>query len=193
MPLGPDQGEGHSALVVPVPALEAFVRARHEHYDPAYVSADPTFAHSHITLLAPLLGPEDLAERADEIAEILSAATPFTFTLARIGTFPNGIIHLVPDPGSARRFRSLTRALTDAFPAYPPYAGAFDDVAPHLTLDAVGPEVTEAIVRGRVAALLPARGYAATAHLSWYEAGACRTIAQWPLGPVQHVRRALPR
>lgn len=180
MPLGPDQGDGHSALVVPVPALEAFVRARHEHYDPAYVSADPTFAHSHITLLAPLLGPEDLAERADEIAEILSAATPFTFTLARIGTFPNGIIHLVPAP--AGPFAELTRALVAAFPAYQPYGGQFGMVTPHLTLDAVGPGVSEALVWEWVAPLLPATGYAGRAHLSWYQAGACRTLASWEIG-----------
>lgn len=187
------QHAGHSALVVPVPPLEDWVKARHVHYDRDYASSDPTFAHAHVTVLAPFVSVAELASAAPEIAEILSRTSPFAFALTSVATFPNGIIHLVPDPASAQRFRSLTRALTDAFPAYPPYAGAFDDVAPHLTLDAVGPGVTEAIVRGQVAALLPARGYAATAHLSWYEAGACRTIAHWPLGPLSHVGRTAPR
>lgn len=180
MPLGPDQGEGHSALVVPVPPLEAFVRARHEHYDPAYVSGDPTFAHSHITLLAPFLGPAELPVRDRDIAEILSAATPFAFRLNRVATFPNGIIHLVPEPAEA--FAALTEALVATFPAYQPYGGQFGMVTPHLTLDAVGPGVSEALVREWVAPLLPATGYAGRAHLSWYQAGACRTLASWEIG-----------
>ena len=173
---------GHSALVVPVPALEEWVKARHEHYDRAYASDDPSFAHAHITLLAPFLASDGLATASPRIEEILSGATPFAVELATVATFPNGIIHLVPDRYASAKFRTLTRALTEAFPAYPPYAGAFGDVAPHLTLDAVGPGVTEAIVREWLAPLLPIRAYAASAHLSWYEAGACRTLAQWPLG-----------
>lgn len=180
---------GHSALVVPVPALEDWVKARHVHYDPAYASDDPTFAHAHITLLAPFVPLAALDSAAPVVAEILSRTSPFAFELSSVATFSNGIIHLVPDPESSATFRALTRALTDAFPAYPPYAGAFGDVAPHLTLDAVGPGVTEASVREWVAPLLPARGYAATAHLSWYEEGACRTIARWPLGQTADQRR----
>lgn len=183
MPVSPDPREGHGALVVPVPALEEFVRGRHAHYDPAYLSADPSFAHAHITLLSPFPSLEQMPSERDIVGQILSAATPFAFTLERVATFPNGIIHLVPEPSEP--FAALTRALVAAFPAYQPYGGQFGTVSPHLTLDAVGPGVSEQRVREWVAPLLPAAGYAGRAHLSWYQAGHCRTLAGWEIGPAR--------
>ena len=58
-PTGP-RWPGHSVLVVPVPALERLVRQRTRHYDAAYLSSDPTFAHAHVTLLGPFVGASDL-------------------------------------------------------------------------------------------------------------------------------------
>ncbi len=171
---------GHSVLVIPVPALEGWVRARHQHYDPAYVSADPTFAHAHLTILAPFVERAEVDGVSARVSEIVSATSTFDFTLAEVDTFPNGIVHLVPEPEEP--FRELTAALWRAFPAYPPYAGAFPDVRPHVTLDALGPDVTTATVAASVASLLPAQGYADRVQLSWYEPGSCRTLAAWPLG-----------
>lgn len=171
---------GHSALVIPVPALEHWVKARHLHYDADYVSADPTFAHAHITVLAPFVSLDDFPESSAQVAQILAAVPSFEFSLSQVATFPNGIIHLIPD--SVEPFAHLTRALAAAFPAYPPYAGAFGHVTPHLTLDAIGPGVTEALVHSWVRDLLPVKGYAVSAQRSWYEAGACRTVASWRLG-----------
>ncbi len=173
---------GHSVIVVPVPALEDLVRARHEHYDRDYVSADPSFAHAHITLLGPWLpepGPSDL----HTLREIAYATMPFEVRLTRVDTFPNGIIHLVPDV--PRPFEELTATLSAAFPAYPPYAGQFGEVRPHLTLDAVGPEVTEQVVRGWVAPLVPVRTRADRLQVSWYAPGGCITLAAYPFGPLQ--------
>ena len=181
MPVGPDPSDGHGALVGPVAALEEFVRGRHEHYDPAYLSADPSFAHAHITLLAPFPGLEQMPSVSDTVSEVLSAATPFAFRLEQVATFPNGIIHLVPEPSEP--FAALTRALVAAFPAYQPYGGQFGTVSPHLTLDAVGPGVSEQRVREWVAPLLPTTGYAGRAQLSWYQVGHCRTLAGWEIGP----------
>ena len=61
-PTGPPTTAGHSVLVVPIPALETLVAARHAHYDRDYVSADPTFAHAHVTILGPWLTQADLAD-----------------------------------------------------------------------------------------------------------------------------------
>ncbi len=126
----------HSALVVPVPALEPFVRARHEHYDADYVSGDPTFAHAHITLLAPFVS-ELTADVAARVATVVTGTAAFPFTLRRVATFPNGIVHLVPEP--SHPFGALTAGLVAAFPAYPPYGGQFPDVTPHLTSTPSGP------------------------------------------------------
>ncbi len=86
-------------LQVPVPELEPFVRARTGHYDTDYLSTDPGFVHAHVTALAPFLDGADLtAEVLDKVAEIASTTRHFDFTLAELDTFPNGIVHLLPEP-----------------------------------------------------------------------------------------------
>jgi 2'-5' RNA ligase len=165
-------------LVVPVPALEPFVRARTAHYDTAYLSADPRFTHAHVTVLGPWrprLEPAD----AETIAQIAATVPPFDVRLERIATFPNGIIHLVPEPD--RHFRDLTRRATAAFPDCPPYAGEFEPV-PHLTLDQRSEVVSEASTRSLLGATVPCDVRAERLDLVWYEAGRCHVVASWALG-----------
>jgi 2'-5' RNA ligase len=169
---------GHSVLQVPVPELEPFVRARTEHYDTAYLADDPAFTHAHVTALGPFL-PEVDDETVAAVAAIIADTSSFEFTLERIATFPNGIIHLVPEPDDA--FRTLTARLSAAFPQCPPYAGQFADVRPHLTLDASGPMVTEQSTRALLGDLLPARCRAERLDLAWYQPGACRVLRSWRL------------
>ena len=111
---------------------------------------------------------------------IAATTGPFDFTLSRIAKFPNGIIHLVPDPDDA--FRELTRRLAEAFPQCPPYAGEFADVRPHLTLDLRGTEVSEASTYALLGDLVPAACRATRLDLAWYEPGACRVLRSWDLG-----------
>ncbi|MGO4360663.1 2'-5' RNA ligase family protein [Terrabacter sp. 2TAF16] len=171
---------GHSVLQVPVPVLEPFVLARTRHYDADYVSADPDFVHAHVTALAPFLDLESLTQTAlDVVAEIAAATEPFAFTLEAVDTFPNGIVHLLPEPSAP--FATLTSRLREAFPQCPPYAGRFGDVVPHLTLDALSDVVTEESTRRLAAPRLPARCRAERLDLAWYEPGACRVLRSWPL------------
>lgn len=171
----------HTVLLVPVPELEPFVRARTEHYDTEWVSPDPRFVHAHVTALAPFHDPSDVgADVVRQIGEIASATAPFTFELSAIDTFPNGIIHLVPEP--ADPFRDLTARLWSAFPDCPPYAGEFPDVRPHLTLDARSDTVSEASTRELLGGLVPATCRAGRLDLAWYGAGDCRILRSWPLG-----------
>lgn len=172
---------GHTVLQVPVPQLEPFVRARTGHYDADYVSSDPAFVHAHVTALGPFLPPEALGDReTDSILEVLRETEPFEFVLAQVATFPNGIVHLVPEPEEP--FRRLTARLARAFPQCPPYAGEFPDVRPHLTLDALSDTVSEASTRDLLGELVPARCRADRLDLAWYEQGGCRILASWPLG-----------
>lgn len=172
---------GHSVLQVPVPQLEPFVLSRTRHYDTDYVSADPRFVHAHVTALGPFLDGVALTDEAlDLVGGIASATGPFEFTLESVETFPNGIIHLLPEP--AHPFARLTAALWDAFPQCPPYAGAFADVVPHLTLDALSDDVTEESTRALVSGHVPARCRADRLDLAWYEPGGCRVLRSWPLG-----------
>ena len=170
---------GHSVLQVPVPPLEPFVRARTGHYDRAYLAEDPSHVHAHVTALGPFLPHVDEAA-AETVRGIAAATGAFEFVLARIATFPNGIIHLVPEPDEA--FRELTRRLAEAFPQCPPYAGEFADVRPHLTLDLRSTEVTEASTYDLLGDLVPASCRATRLDLGWYQPGACRVLRSWELG-----------
>ena len=157
------------------------MRGRTEHYDPAYLSADPAFAHAHVTLLGPFLPLDDLGpDTRERVGEILRQHDPFEVVLDRVATFPDGTIHLTVEPDAP--VRALTADLWAAFPQCPPYGGRYGDVAPHLTLDRVGPGVTEAGVRDWVDDLLPARLEVGEVRLSWYEQDACRTLTRLPLG-----------
>jgi len=168
---------GHSVLVVPVPELEPFVRARWHHYDSAWVSHDPAFVHAHITVLAPFRAdptPSDLAR----VAEIAGTTDPFPFALDEVDEFPNGLLHVRPDPDAP--FIELTRRLWAAFPDCPPYGGAFE-VAPHLTLDQRSSSVSRASTSAAVADLIPTMARADRLELQWYEAGRCHVRSSWPM------------
>ncbi|MDO5534882.1 MAG: 2'-5' RNA ligase family protein [Propionibacteriaceae bacterium] len=168
---------GHGVLLVGVPPLEEWVRARTAHYDASFVSADPAFAHAHVTVLAPF--PGEGPGIAARVAAVAAAVEPFAYTLERVETFPDGVVHLVPEPDDG--FRALTAAARAVAPEVDPYWGRFDPV-PHLTLDRLGSGVTEQSTRDAVAHLLPARATASALLWTWWESGACRVLGRFPLG-----------
>ncbi len=173
---------GHSVLQVPVPALEEFVRARTAHYDPAYLGVGPGHVHAHVTALGPFLeDPDD--EALALVGKIAAALEPFDFVLDTMATFPDGIIHLRPEPDAG--FRELTSRLATAFPQCPPYQGRFGSLAqiqPHLTLDLRTSDVTEASTRALLGDVLPASCRAERLDLAWYQPGRCALRHSWPLG-----------
>ncbi len=181
---------GHSVLQLPVPPLEDWVRARTRHHDPTFVSRDADFGHAHITVLAPFVpdpGAEDLA-RVDQIA---AAGAPVEVHLSEVATFPDGIIHLRVQPEGP--VRELTRAVRRAFPALLPYEGRFGpEPVPHLTLDAVTDEVSEASTRRLLGELLPVTCELDRLHLAWWQAGDCHVMHRWRLEGTRP-RRPLPR
>jgi hypothetical protein len=180
---------GHTVLQVPVPELEPFVRARAEHYDRAWVSDDPCFTHAHVTALGPFVDAAGLTEHAvARVADVARTTSPFDFILEAVDTFPNGIIHLLPEPEGP--FRALTARLCAAFPDHPPYGGQFPDVRPHLTLDARSAQVSEVSTRALLGDLVPARCRAERLDLAWYEAGRCRVLHSWRLGTAPAVQPA---
>ena len=169
---------GHTVLLVPVPELESFVRRRWEHYDPAWVSPDPTFTHAHVTALAPFL-PNPSRTDLDRVGEIAAAMPPTAFRLDVLHTFPDGTIHLRPEP--VEPFATLTRRLREAFPQCRPYDGRYSDLTPHLTLDRVAGPVTVASTRALLGDALPVRCRAARLELHRYAVGDCRVQHTWPL------------
>jgi len=172
---------GHTVLQIPVPALERFVRGRYRHYDPAFLSADPDYLHAHVTALGPFLDPSRIDDRTrDQVQEIVGTTAAFDFTMDRIDTFPDGIIHLRPEPEEA--FAELTRRLIEAFPECPPYGGRYSEVVPHLTLDQRSETVTQASTLAALGADLPIAGRADRLDLAWYQSNGCRLLHRWVLG-----------
>ncbi len=177
-----DWPAGQMCLTAPVPVLEEWVVARTAHYDRSFLSTDPTFAHAHLTVLAPWVPEPGVADLA-RVGEVLAAVPAFEVELTRVATFPDGLVHAVPEPD--HDLRSLTRRLVAAFPDHPPYGGAYDATGgpvPHVTLDRLGPGVTEEWVRAEVGHLLPARLVVDRVDLQWWGNHACRRVHSWRLG-----------
>lgn len=171
---------GHSVLQLPVPALEEWVRARTAHYDDGFVSADPRFGHAHVTALGPF-DPEPSADVLERVARLAAATAPVAVRLADLAQFPNGIIHVVPDPDHA--LRDLTARLVAAFPQWPPYGGEFgDDVVPHLTVDAASDAVSLSSTAALLADVLPVEIVLDRLQLAWWESGDCHVRQEWRLG-----------
>lgn len=165
--------------MIPVPELNPWMRERTAFYDRSFLAEDPNFVNAHITLLGPwVANPTD-----DDVAQVQAIAAetpPFEFALERLAAFPGGVIYLVPTPSDP--FVALTERLCTAFGDYPPYAGAFEQVVPHLTLDQVGADVSVASVRRSVGDLIPVRTRASRIDLQWWENDACRRLHSWRLG-----------
>ncbi|RYB88477.1 2'-5' RNA ligase family protein [Nocardioides glacieisoli] len=171
---------GHSVLQLPVPVLEEWVRARTAHYDAGFVSSDPRFGHAHITALGPF-APDPSEAALSTIADIAATTGKVRTRLQRLAQFPNGIIHLVPEP--ADELRDLTARLVAAFPAHQPYGGEFgDDVQPHLTVDAASATVSLATTAGLLRDVVPADVVLDRLQLAWWESGRCHVMEEWPLG-----------
>ena len=166
--------------MVAVPPLEALVRRRTRHYDAAYLSSDPTFAHAHVTLLGPFVEAADLTPSVSaEVARVLRGHAPFTARFEEVAQFPDGMIDLLLH--DEEPFRRLTADLAAAFPVYWPFGGRHAGPRPHVTLDRARPDVDVASVRRWVAPLVPVTVEVREARLSWYEEGGCRSLASWPL------------
>jgi 2'-5' RNA ligase len=171
---------GHSVLLVPVPPLEGYVRARSAHYDPAYLSDDPAFVHAHVTALGPFV--DELTDDVERRVAAIAAETPaFDFVLDAMGRFTDGTLHLLPEPDEG--FRKLTARLAAEFPEHPPYAGQYADHFPHLTLDRLSAEVTEESTLALLDGVLPARCRAERLDLAWYEPHGSRVLRSRALGP----------
>jgi 2'-5' RNA ligase len=168
---------GHSVLAVPVPELDAVVRARTERQDASFVSPDPEFGHAHLTLLGPWLAeptPKDLAT----VAWIVADEPPFTFTLAEVRQFPGGVLYLAPEPEEP--LRRLAARLAAAFPQTPPYGGEFPDSIPHLTIDHTMTGASTESLRDEL--VLPVQARAERVDLQWWANHDCHVRHTWRLG-----------
>ncbi|MBO9652273.1 MAG: GNAT family N-acetyltransferase [Variovorax sp.] len=117
-----------SAFVVKVPAAELLVGPLRERFDATSKLGVP----AHITVLVPFMDPGDITTDVLEKAQrALEQTAAFSFELGSVGRFPE-TAYLVPEPPAP--FVAMTRAIAEAFPGFPPYAGEHHGVVPHLTV-----------------------------------------------------------
>ncbi len=76
--------------------------------------------------------PAHRPETWDAIREAVRVVSAFDCSFAETSWFGEDVLWLAPDP--AQPFRDLTAGIFKTFPGYPPYAGAHDGSAPHLTV-----------------------------------------------------------
>lgn len=104
----------------------------------------------HVTVLWPFLSPDHVDDAVEaRLAALFSAAEPFDVRLTAFGSFPDAF-YLTPEP--AAPFTELTRLVWQEWPECPPFAGAFDEVVPHLTV-ALDPDA--AALAALIAAVAP--------------------------------------
>ena len=128
------RNETVSALIVEVPAAEPVVR-RHR----SELGANARLGiPAHITVLTPFMPASRLgaAERA-RLASLFAAVEPFDFRLDHTDWFGTTVLWLGPE--NPAPFRHLTESVFAAFPEFPPFAGLFDEVVPHLTVGLESP------------------------------------------------------
>jgi len=127
------RGGPASVLLVPVPEA-AVVHARWPgERDHVGVPGLPL----HVTVLYPFLKPSMIDHRVeDELQQVASSHGAFEYSLSGLGRLP-GVLYMSVSPGD--RFVELTQAVHDRWPTHPPYAGAYEEILPHVTL-ALGDE-----------------------------------------------------
>jgi len=88
---------------------------------------------AHVTVTYPFKPRVDLTEDDRAVLVTLMAGfAPFTLEGRRTGWFENSVVFVALENPSP--VVELTNAVTQQFPDFPPYGGAFDQVVPHLTV-----------------------------------------------------------
>jgi 2'-5' RNA ligase len=134
-----------SAIVIPVERAEPLVGPLRMLHDTFAARGVP----AHITLLAPFMPPPSVLDATDELTRFFAEVEPFDFLLTSVRRFPRSA-YLHPHPPDP--FIELVQELAKRWPAYPPFAGAFTTIIPHLT---IAHQVDDAVIDSVERALTP--------------------------------------
>jgi 2'-5' RNA ligase len=117
-----------TALICRVPEAERYIGHYRQRFDPPARRNVP----AHVTILYPFMEPSLVdAEVIAELRAVASAVPRFAFRLRDTRRFPSSL-YLAPEPRSG--FDTLTNGVVARFPDFPPFAGKFDTVVPHVTV-----------------------------------------------------------
>lgn len=168
----------NSGLIVEVPESEAAVRHHREALDINAGGGVP----AHFTILYPFLPPHLIDGGVlDRLTALFAAVPAFDIALTHTGWFGEHVLWLAPE--DPHPLRALTELVHEAYPDYPPFAGLYDDVVPHLTVGH-GVHLTEMIsAEGEVRQHLPIRStaHAVTLMTQAEPEGRWTTAARFPL------------
>jgi 2'-5' RNA ligase len=140
-----------TALICRVPEAERYIAHYRQRFDPSARRNVP----AHVTILYPFMEPPLID--ADVIAALrgIAGSVPcFNYRMATTRRFPVAL-YLEPDPDAP--FRALTDGVFAAYPDFPPFAGKFDTVVPHVTV-AHGDEPLLCEIEVELRIALPAAG-----------------------------------
>lgn len=150
-----------SALLVAIPEAEPLVREHRLRFDPVAEHGVP----AHVTAIFPFVPRDDVDDAVlDRVAAVVAAHPAFDFVLSHTAWFDRDVLWLGPDDPAP--FVNLTRALEREFPDYPPYAGEYPDLAPHLTVAHATHAAALDAVEAELGTRLPVTGRAE--HLSLF-------------------------
>jgi 2'-5' RNA ligase len=167
---------GQSALVVPVPGVEALVSRWRDRHDRSAAQG----MGAHITVLFPFLPDARLS--ADVLAQLRVAcgAVPvMEVSFARTARFP-GVLYIDPEPADA--LRELTLSLARRWPEAPPYGGRHADVVPHLTVAFADDDATLDEIDTAVTARLPTPAVLSLVTLSVFDGARWHRRAEFRFG-----------
>lgn len=117
-----------TALICRIPEIEAHIARYRERYDPSARRNVP----AHVTVLYPFMPPAEVDEDVlARLRDIVRAVPCFSYRLARTRRFPVAL-YIEPEPDV--HFSALTDGIWSAYPDYPPFAGKFSTVVPHVTV-----------------------------------------------------------
>jgi 2'-5' RNA ligase len=134
---------------------------------------------AHITLLYPFLPERGLDhDTLDELARICTAFPAFVVAFTTTARFPD-VLYLVPEP--ADLLEQMTLAIAHRWPDFPPYAGQFDDIVPHLTVAIGQSEILDA-ADAELRTKLPLGATVDHAQLLTFDGGRWKARMQLPFG-----------
>lgn len=118
-----------TALIVPVPEAEQTVGRFRAILDQSASWGVP----AHVTVLYPFLPPGQITDEVcAALGDVVGRVPRFDAVLTHVEWFGDSVLWLAPRPDHP--FRELTTAVWRRFPEAPPYAGAYTDIVPHLTI-----------------------------------------------------------
>jgi 2'-5' RNA ligase len=116
-----------AALIVACPAAHEALGDQRPSLDRAAQVGVP----AHLTVVYPFKADPGIEDHR-QLTELFLSFPSFTVSGERTGWFDDAVVFVEPvDPMPVI---ALTEAVQAAFPAYPIYGGAFDEVVPHLTI-----------------------------------------------------------